>query len=83
MSTVQRKRFAARYAPKGETFCIFCGCTDSRACAVGCAWLLRERRKQWGVCSGCEQNLKELDAQLQHVKLKTYFDLPPAMRSRS
>lgn len=70
-------------APIAETSCLFCRCTDSQACASGCAWLLRSKSREWGICSACEQHMKELDEQLQRVKQKTYFDLPPAMRSRS
>lgn len=33
--------------------CDGCRCTDERACAGGCSWLVLDRIKGVGVCSGC------------------------------
>jgi hypothetical protein len=37
----------------GETACIFCGCTDKRACAGGCYWLDIHPSTPTGICSAC------------------------------
>ena len=39
-----------------ESKCIFCGCTDSRACEGGCHWILVDRKSGLGVCSECSEN---------------------------
>lgn len=42
------------------TRCLFCGCTDATPCVRGCCWLLRSQSKEWGVCSACDAQLREL-----------------------
>lgn len=34
-----------------DAACIACGCTDSRACPGGCAWLYVQRERGLGLCS--------------------------------
>lgn len=65
-----------------ETRCLFCGCTDSNACGQGCAWLVRSKAKDWGICSGCERQMQELDERLHRAMSITYFAHSPAMRHR-
>ena len=36
-----------------DAFCVYCGCSDSRACRGGCAWLAVDRLARVGVCSSC------------------------------
>lgn len=40
--------------PEGtERVCVNCGCTDSRACAGGCAWAEVHKATPTGVCTRC------------------------------
>lgn len=36
-----------------EARCVECGCTDSRACATGCAWWAVDRVRGIGLCTEC------------------------------
>ncbi len=36
-----------------EFTCVYCGCTDSRACAGGCSWIETHEHTPTGVCSNC------------------------------
>lgn len=36
-----------------ERTCIHCGCTDSRACAGGCKWIVKHKATPTGVCTSC------------------------------
>ena len=62
-------------APNGETRplqpgdtarCIRCNCTDSQACAGGCSWVWRKRRKQIGLCTACATP-EEMIARTAHL----------------
>lgn len=66
MNTAQRQRLAERLAPKCEPYCLFCRCTDSSPCTLGCAWIFRSRTNNWGVCTACEPQLGELIRNLGH-----------------
>ena len=33
--------------------CVWCGCTDRRACAGGCSWVKFELGTNRGLCSAC------------------------------
>ena len=39
--------------PQPDRTCIYCGCTDSRACAGGCFWIVTFQFGNVGVCSNC------------------------------
>ena len=43
--------------PKRERQCVYCGCTDSRACPGGCGWAVRHPKTLTGVCSACVDRL--------------------------
>lgn len=43
--------------------CVQCGCTDTKACLVGCSWLAVNRGDGTGVCSSCGPALKQWRAQ--------------------
>jgi hypothetical protein len=53
---------------KGEATCLGCGCTDSQACALGCSWILVDKRRGIGVCSGCSvvAGVVDLATRLEH-----------------
>lgn len=36
---------------KREHSCVYCGCTDSRACVPACSWMVKHRATNTGVCS--------------------------------
>lgn len=36
-----------------EHTCVYCGCTDSKACAGGCAWGVTFQFGNAGVCTNC------------------------------
>ena len=36
-----------------EAECIFCKCTDTKACVNGCYWIIVDHKKGIGVCSQC------------------------------
>lgn len=36
--------------------CLKCGCTDTRPCPQGCAWIWVDRKRKTGLCSGCASN---------------------------
>ena len=40
-----------------DAHCVACGCTDSFACLVGCAWAWVDRRRQVGLCTACVEDL--------------------------
>lgn len=44
-----------------ERTCVYCGCTESRACAGGCTWVEKHAHTPTGVCSQCatRENLGE------------------------
>lgn len=49
---------AAKAASAGRQLrCVGCGCTESRACAGGCWWLVSSTQSRSGVCSNCEDQL--------------------------
>lgn len=57
--------------------CIYCGCTDDRACLIGgdekkpCSWLRLDRATQAGVCSACPGAVKLWDSgQRTHIEQK-------------
>ncbi len=39
----------------GERTCVYCGCTDSKACAGGCCWVEKHKATPTGVCSQCTE----------------------------
>ncbi|MCU0770858.1 MAG: hypothetical protein MUE94_03680 [Verrucomicrobia bacterium] len=39
--------------PKHERRCVYCGCTDSKACVGGCSWVQIHEHTHTGVCSQC------------------------------
>jgi len=41
-----------------EFVCLGCGCSDSCACAEGCHWLLIDPTSGFGICSECEDEIK-------------------------
>ena len=49
--------------PIAEASCVYCGCSDSRACASGCGWLAVDRLARVGVCTNCGDS----EAQAIHV----------------
>lgn len=36
-----------------ERSCVWCGCTDSNACAGGCGWAFKHTATLTGVCTQC------------------------------
>ncbi len=40
-------------AMRPEYTCVYCGCTDSKACADGCHWIEQHQHTPTGVCSNC------------------------------
>ena len=36
-----------------ERTCVYCGCSESRACKGGCCWIERHPATPTGVCSNC------------------------------
>ncbi len=41
--------------------CVYCGCTDSRACNGGCCWILKFPKTNTGICSQCDRRaIKDL-----------------------
>lgn len=45
--------FLFRSSTAPERTCVWCGCTDTRACAGGCAWAITHSATPTGVCSRC------------------------------
>ena len=43
-----------------EATCVYCGCTDSKACAGSCTWVELHQHTPTGVCSGCTASIKGL-----------------------
>lgn len=43
-----------------EATCVYCGCTDSHACAGGCQWVELHQHTPTGVCSHCTASIKGL-----------------------
>jgi len=41
-----------------EATCVYCGCTDSKACPGGCTWVELHQHTPTGVCSGCTEHVK-------------------------
>lgn len=41
--------------PCEEATCVYCGCTDSKACEGGCSWAEVDYKKGEGVCSKCAE----------------------------
>jgi hypothetical protein len=39
---------------------VYCGCTDGRACAGGCAWVEKHVMTNTGVCSRCLEHVPDL-----------------------
>lgn len=54
--------------------CRGCGCTDSRACPDGCAWLLLDVETPTGVCSRCAARLDFRPDLLAHIGVSFTFD---------
>jgi len=52
---------------KKESKCIFCGCTDSKACPGGCYWVVVDIRKGIGVCSQCALKVMQDPKKLKEV----------------
>ena len=52
---------------KKESKCIFCGCTDSKACPGGCYWVVVDIRKGIGVCSQCALKVMQDPEKLKEV----------------
>lgn len=57
-------------AQDGLATCIGCGCNDAQACldpktGHGCSWLRVDRKNGRGVCSCCEDSLKQWDGEAQ------------------
>lgn len=42
-----------KVAAAPERTCVYCGCTDSRACPGGCSWVVTWQYGHVGVCSAC------------------------------
>ena len=47
----------AKPLPKPERKCVYCGCTEGRACAGGCSWSVLHPKTLTGVCSQCVDRL--------------------------
>lgn len=45
----------AQRTPK--LICRGCGCTDDRACAGGCSWVLLDVGSPTGICSACADEM--------------------------
>jgi hypothetical protein len=41
----------------GERICVYCGCTESKACAGGCSWLEMHPGTLTGICSRCLEKI--------------------------
>ena len=41
-------------AMRPEYTCVYCGCTDSHACAGGCYWVEQHQHTPTGVCNNCQ-----------------------------
>ncbi len=41
-----------------DFICLGCGCTDSFGCEDGCYWLLVDVKSGFGICSECEDEIK-------------------------
>lgn len=52
-SRSQRPRKLLKISDGGERVCVYCGCTDSKACPGGCSWILQHKPTLSGVCSSC------------------------------
>lgn len=48
---------ARRMVRTADRQCVYCGCTDSRACAGGCAWAVLHPATRTGVCTSCVDKL--------------------------
>ena len=55
---------------KKEAKCIFCGCTDSKACKGGCYWVIVDRKRGIGVCSQCALKIMQDPDKLKEVMNK-------------
>jgi len=50
--------------------CIYCGCTDSHACAGGCSWVITFEYGNAGVCSECVTRHAPVNALRPAIKRK-------------
>jgi len=54
-------RMVAIARGQAERTCVYCGCTDSRACQEGCCWAIEHPKTATGVCSRCiEEEFRSL-----------------------
>ena len=51
--------------------CIYCGCTDARACAGGCSWVVTFQFGNVGVCSSCIAPHKPFEAAMKLTRKKS------------
>jgi hypothetical protein len=63
--------------------CVYCGCTESRACAGGCSWIVTHPWTNTGVCSSklCASLLKA-DALLADVAVYEKSQEPKRTQSQ-
>ncbi len=48
--------------------CVYCGCTDARACKGGCCWILKFPKLRAGICSQCDRRaLNDLVKAINHA----------------
>lgn len=59
-----------------ENVCIRCGCTDSSACAGGCAWRYVNHGAGFGICSACTTHR---DITVQEKRRETRAQLKAAV----
>jgi hypothetical protein len=50
---IRRRPHPLRPAVMKNRTCVYCGCTDRRACPGGCIWIIEHRFTPTGVCSQC------------------------------
>ena len=66
-----------RSTSKGpERTCVYCGCTDSRACLGGCTWVELHAHTSTGVCSNCTASIKGL----QRLDIGDFILIKPGIR---
>ncbi len=72
MSKATRKSVAV------ERTCVICGCTDSKACAGGCSWVVIHPATATGVCSNCDEQALHaiVQAVLDGTAIKINLALP-------
>lgn len=59
-----------------EFTCVYCGCTDGRACSGGCTWVETHQHTPTGVCSNCVASIKGL----QRLDIGGFILIKPGVR---